>query len=214
MDWAKRVKQFRERSNLKQDALATLLSVSQSTISRIECGALAPAPKLRARLEQLLSEPGNEPFFSRCQILVESSPVVKFMLGLRGGRIVIEAASKPARSLGAPWRDERVGRPVSDGLGAQARDVFERLVAADAFTGAIVNAEAFWTYQREDGAADCWHVVFVPVRDDRGDWHVMGTAAPIEQTTYARCVATHGAAVVVRPVGLEAEDWRAIGTHG
>ncbi|XBQ15038.1 MAG: helix-turn-helix transcriptional regulator [Oceanicaulis sp.] len=185
MDWARQVREFRERVKLKQDALADLLLVSQSTVSRLESGTLTPAPALRARLERLFSRPENEPLFSRCRTLVAVSPAICFLLGLRDGAIVLEAASEPARRLGPPWSEQAVGAPLRGDLGADAPAHLKKLVELGVFRGEVSSVDVLWT-QGAGEATERWHTVFVPVRDEAGDWFLHGTAVAIDAEEFAR----------------------------
>ena len=59
LDLGERLRAFRVRQRLKQDAVAFDLGVSQATVSRLEAGVGETSPELRARIETMLAEPEN-----------------------------------------------------------------------------------------------------------------------------------------------------------
>lgn len=180
MNYSELIQRFRIRANLKQDAVADLLGVSQSTVSRIESGALQPKAALREKLDRFLAEAASQSLFSRCRAVVRASPVVSFLLGVRGGEIVLDAASEPALALGRPWSEQAVGRPLEGPFGDRAMARLKKLVEIGAFRGAVSSIDVLWTHADETGGA-VWRIVFVPVRDDLGDWFLHATAVPVSQ---------------------------------
>ncbi len=181
---------------MKQDAVAELLGVSQSTISRIESGSLHPKAALREKLERFFAEPGNQSLFSRCRALVRTSPVVSFLLGVRGGEIVLDAASQPAIALEGPWSEQRVGTPLRGALGDDAMEYLRQLLDLGAFRGAVSSINVLWRYAHGTGET-AWRIVFVPVRDDLGDWFLHATAVRLEASEAERFALAWGGAVKV-----------------
>lgn len=172
--------------------MAELLGVSQSTISRIESGSLTPKAELRAKLDRFLAEPVNQPLFSRCRAVVQASPVVSFLLGVRGGEVVLDAASAPALALSRPWSEQTVGEPLQGALGDEAMDHLHRLVTLGAFRGAVNCIETLWTTDSQEDAST-WRIVFVPVRDDLGDWFLHATAVSLTSAEASALEARWGA---------------------
>lgn len=58
IDYALKIKEYRERKFLKQDELAKLLSVSKTTITRWETGKFEPNMQIKKKLYQLFIEAG------------------------------------------------------------------------------------------------------------------------------------------------------------
>lgn len=58
-----KLRAFRIRQRIKQEALAADLGVSQATISRLESGAMEANPQLADSIEALLSSPTNQSSF-------------------------------------------------------------------------------------------------------------------------------------------------------
>lgn len=192
MNYSELIQRFRSRSNLKQDAMAELLGVSQSTISRVESGALQPSAELRERLDRLLAEPANQPLFSRCRAVVQVSPVVCFLLGVRGGEVVLDAASESALAPGGPWAEHHVGQPLHGAIGSDAMEHLRQLVSIGAFRGEVASINVLWVHDA-GGADHLWRLVFVPVRDDLGDWFLHATAVRLSAREAARLEALWGA---------------------
>lgn len=202
LNYSELIQRFRARTNLKQDAVAELLGVSQSTISRIESGSLHPKAALRERLDRFLAEPANQSLFSRCRAVVRASPVVSFLLGVRGGEIVLDAASRPALALGRPWSEQSVCAPLRGVLGDDAADYLRQLVQLGSFRGEVACIEVLWRYTLEAEPVN-WLIVFVPVRDDLGDWFLHATAVRMTGAEAARLEASWGGVFkVVYPQGI------------
>jgi len=57
-----RVRESREKANLSQVELARQAKVAPQNLSAIECGRLAPYPKIMKALSRILKVPVNELF--------------------------------------------------------------------------------------------------------------------------------------------------------
>lgn len=58
IDYALKIKEYRERKFLKQDELAKILGVSKTSITRWETGKFAPTMEIKKKLYQLFVEAG------------------------------------------------------------------------------------------------------------------------------------------------------------
>ena len=58
IDYALKIKEYRERKFLKQDELAKILGVSKTSITRWETGKFAPTMEIKKKLYQLFIEAG------------------------------------------------------------------------------------------------------------------------------------------------------------
>jgi DNA-binding XRE family transcriptional regulator len=58
INYALKIKEYRERKFLKQDELAKLLGVSKTSITRWETGKFEPTMQIKKRLYQLFIDAG------------------------------------------------------------------------------------------------------------------------------------------------------------
>jgi transcriptional regulator with XRE-family HTH domain len=107
--FSQRLRQWRRGTEIKQQRLADLLNVNQTTVSRWESGAMDPTPMQRSRLEELIAghRPGQLDRVLRRLVETTSDPV--HLICDRTHRLL---AASPARE--AHW-----SCPTSDLTGTE-----------------------------------------------------------------------------------------------
>ena len=60
INYALKIREYRERKFLKQEELATILGVSKTSITRWETGKFAPTMNIKKKLYQMFLEAGME----------------------------------------------------------------------------------------------------------------------------------------------------------
>lgn len=171
MDWAKRVRALRQRLNLKQSAMAQLVGVSQTYISRLEAGIVAPTDALVAAMDRLTRDPLTRSPYDDIVALVELSPFPCFLVRCEpvDERYAIEAVSQPMRTtyLGD------TGALAGDGL-TGLRDHVDAICNAGLRDGHVAAARAPW--DPPSPAVRC-EIHYVPVRDGAGGCCLHGCIA-------------------------------------
>lgn len=199
MDWGKQLRTFRERANLKQEAAARLLGVSQASVSRLESGLSQPSDELRERLAQLLARPEHRPVLAYYKAIVDCSPHYQFLIGVRNGQATLEARSPSMNTLGEPFSRRRVGDVIDEDLGENAVERLAELTELGVFAGEIASVETTWTYRHADGREDIWRAQLVPIRDEHNRWFVFGTLTRSDAATRSRLEAKWAGPFAVRP---------------
>jgi transcriptional regulator with XRE-family HTH domain len=181
MSWGDELRAFRVRNNLKQEAAAQLLGVSQAYISRLENCAAAPSRDLEARLNRLLTEPAHWPIFDHFKAVVMCSPHLVFLLSYDGEEAFIEAASRTLMVYGPPFSGLRTGRSPQGVVGGDARTKMQQLIEHGAFRGQLGCMDFVWSCAGDQGEPSWWHTVMVPARKESGQWFLHGTLTPISR---------------------------------
>lgn len=161
LDLGERLRAFRLRRTIKQEAMAFDLGVSQATISRLESGASLANRELAERIETLLARPENLSAFDywRAAIARLSSPVLLYRTDRRRPELV--ELSSGART----WLDRNAAvkaellSAIADQVGAGMDD----LAAGPGETG-----HREWRFEDLAGT-----LAIFPVSDDRGGAHVL-----------------------------------------
>ena len=163
MDWAKRVRALRQRLNLKQSAMAQLIGVSQTYISRLEAGIVAPTDALIAALTRLTRDPRTRSPYDDILALVEYSPFPCFLVRYEppDTRYAIEAVSPLMRTAYLGDAGDLNDRDALSGL----RDHVDAICEAGAREGRVAAARIPWD---PPGTAPRREVHYVPVRDGAG----------------------------------------------
>lgn len=178
-----RLRALRARMNMKQDTAAAELGVSQAYISRLECGAVKPAPGLAERIERLLETPQFRPHFDRWRETVRHCEGFASLIRMEQGAVRADCFSAGFLRLGGVFPTIRTGQPL-DGLFARSTDdLFAILVAEGLFEGAVVRTENLWRSGEAQDAA-CFRVVNIPVRDDLGQWFVHTSHQPVPPAAF------------------------------
>lgn len=163
MDWASRVRTVRQRLHLKQVALAQLIGVSQTYVSRLEAGSVTPPDDIVAALERLSEDPRTRSPFDDLLALVRFSPFACLVARAlpADGRFPVEAASMSMREtyLGTGCLDLTDDDRLAE-LCAHATALHE----AGLCEGRVLAATAPWTAPK--GETVTLH--YVPLRDGAG----------------------------------------------
>jgi len=172
MDWAKRVRALRQRLNLKQSAMAQLIGVSQTYISRLEAGIVAPTEALAAALTRLTRDPRTRSPYDDILALVEYSPFACFVVCYEpsDARYAIEAASPLMRDRYLGQTGDLAGCNALSGL----RDHIDIICEAGAREGRVAAARIPWD---PPGTAPVCEVHYVPVGDGAGGSYLHGCIA-------------------------------------
>ena len=176
MDWAETVRGLRRKLRLKQGALADLIGVSQTYVSRLEAGLVGPAPHVAVALEALTRAPRTRGLFADLVATVERIPFHCALIEphtAKGNRL--HAISRPAVS--DIFGDAKA---VSDGDGVdQLNGQIDALMQAGLAEGEVNSATGHWF---EDGARDrAWWTLYAPIRDDDGVCHILAVMRPLEE---------------------------------
>lgn len=196
-EWGPRLRTFRQRTGLKQLALAEELGVSQAFLSRLETGAANPSEALASRISTLLEQPCNRLIFDDWRATVALSPGLSSLLGRYKGAVRLCEFSAGFRAMGGAFETSRDGDGLEGLLGEDADRQFAALTEAGAFDGEVAVSESTWSTQTAAGEHACFHSVNVPVRDDYGRWRLHSTHAPISLTRYKKRIAD-GLETVIR----------------
>ena len=66
INYAQKIREYRERKFLKQEELAELLGVSKTSVTRWETGKFAPTMQIKKKLYQLFVEAGMNVEVNAC----------------------------------------------------------------------------------------------------------------------------------------------------
>lgn len=196
-EWGARLRAFRQRTGLKQLALADELGVSQAFLSRLETGAANPSDALAARIAALLERPCNRLIFDDWRATVALSPGLSSLLGRYEGAVRLCEFSAGFRAMGGAFETSRDGDGLEGLLGEDADRQFAVLTEAGAFDGEVAVSESTWSTVNANGSQSCFYSVNVPVRDDYGRWRLHSTHTPISAARYRSRMA-EGLATVIR----------------
>ena len=196
MDWAASVRALRARRNLKQEALADMLKVSQAFISRIESGHIEPRDGLKARLRALLNDPANRSVFDQVLAHVRHSPGYVCVLEPRRGAVQLSALSEGLRNEPALGMTEE-GALIEPGMGGELGERIRDLLDSGAFRGEVEYIQGLWKSDAS-GRMRYWRCVATPLRGDDGRWFLHCSNLEIDHAEYEERVKEQGA-VAMRP---------------
>lgn len=177
MDWAKTVRELRLRLRLKQGAMADLIGVSQTYVSRLEAGITEPAPQVAEAILALSRNPRTRSTFDDFVATVRYSPFPCFLVlpEPEQDRFGIEAIS-PGLLNGHPAEP----REISDcPLLAPMRDQICEICKAGLRDGKLLSATAHW--QDTHQPPRFWTTLYIPIRDEAGNCYLHATLS--EQDT-------------------------------
>lgn len=103
VEWGQKLRAFRRRNGLKQEAAASLLGVSQAYVSRMENGEAGPSPTVRRRLQLLSAQPEHRSIIDMVKAGVRHSPALTGLLRRDGSRIIVEEHSRAFYGAGHPF---------------------------------------------------------------------------------------------------------------
>lgn len=182
-DWPEVLRSFRQRNQLKQEAAASLLGVSQAYVSKVENGAVQPSQALLRRLNLLNREPRHRPTLGLFKSAVRHSPSLTCLLSRRGGKVYIEEASRCFTNFGHPFDQYERGNALTGAMSGPAEiKAFMDIANAGASEGRFGLVEAvFSTAPREGHPIKHFRAVCMPLRSDQGDWLLQATLSEISE---------------------------------
>ena len=182
MDWAKTVRSLRLRLRLKQGAMAELIGVSQTYISRLEAGITEPAPQVAEAIRQLSQNPRTRSTFDDFLATVRHSPFHCFLVqpDPGNGRYALEAASTSViEALPAVSQAGDLGACAAL---APIRDHIDTVCAAGLADGRVLSATTYW--QDSTPQPRFWSTLFVPIRDEAGTCFIHATVTELNADEY------------------------------
>lgn len=172
--WGTQLKALRARTNMKQEAAAQELGVSQAYISRLESGSIAPSRALIDRIEALLESPAHRLYFDSWRATVRHSESLSSLIRLEANSIRAVEFSAGFKGLGGVFETIAPGRSLEGLFSRTTDELFAILLNEGLFEGEVARTENLWrSADGPDGV--CFKVVNIPVRDDLGRWHVHTT---------------------------------------
>lgn len=210
MEWAKTVRALRLRLRLKQGAMAELIGVSQTYISRLEAGIVEPAPHVAAAIRRLSENPRTRSTFDDFVATIRHSPFHCFLIHPEpeAGRYTVEAIS-PSLSTAAP-----VASTAGD-LGAcpdlePMRAQIDAVCAAGLSEGRVLSATAYW---RDGGERPrCWATLYTPIRDETGACFIHGTVTELDRDEFDRRRSEAGRDIVLELFEPDVSDSASAGS--
>lgn len=181
--WGERLRAFRARMQMKQEAAAAELGVSQAYISRIEAGGMEPSSDIVARLETLLRAPEHRDHFDHWRAAIRHCPGYASLLRQHDGHICVVEVSRGMRELGRPFADLVPGDTLINVLGTDVEPQLDAFTATGVLEGKVSRVEEVWRIGAGEEAR-YFDSVSTPVRDDLGNWHVHTCHRPVERGEY------------------------------
>lgn len=185
-DWAEALRIFRHRNNLKQEAVANLLGVSQAYISKVENGAIAPSETLKERLLVLGRRPEHRPTLSLLKNAVRHSPGLTCLFSYQEGVVFVEECSRALAHAGPLFASHPRSGPMNfDIMGAENQANMEAISKAGAFEGRLGYIEVLWTsIATKEQKPTPYRTIFLPLRTDDGEWLLQGHIIEITQAQH------------------------------
>jgi transcriptional regulator with XRE-family HTH domain len=192
MDWAKTVRALRLRLRLKQGAMAELVGVSQTYISRLEAGITEPAPQVADAILRLSRDPRTRSTFDDFVATVRFSPFRCFIVQPEpeAGRYTLEAVSAGLRDGAAGEPAELADIPALAAL----KDQIDAVCAAGLEEGRLLSATAYW--QDGNQPPGHWSTLYIPIRDEAGSCFLHATLTAHDADEYTRLVRQAGRNIV------------------
>lgn len=182
-DWGLILKRVRQRQNLKQEAAAALLGVSQPYVSRLEQGGLQPSRTVQERIRELLETHEARPVFEDWRRGLALSQAMSSLTCERGGRVQLVEVSAGVRELSGDDSPFRPGMTLNGAVSPDADEQLHRLGELGLFQGTLKFAESVWSALHANRKRFL-RTRSVPVRDDLGAWHVFSTHSLIDEAQY------------------------------
>jgi len=148
MDWSRKIKELRFLENLKQDALAQQLGVSQASVSQWERSVAQPPAHIKAKLRRRLLVSPGERLNAAVRTSVVESPNLCGLLTMRDGEVVVELLSHDSYRLFPLLTPADLGQPLRGKLGRDIDRMLDRLVGEGAFNGRVQYAKLAVTAHR------------------------------------------------------------------
>lgn len=188
MSWAQEIRAFRARTQIKQEALAEKLGVSQAYVSKLEGGGARPVGAVAETLRQLLDQPDNRPLFDHFKSAVNNSPHLCSLFEQAGCSIRFIAVSQGYRDMGYPMSEVYPGGVLDERFVPELRANVARMIEDGIFDGRIACCELLWMAERKDGY-HYWRSVNTPVKSDAGIWFLHHSALEVSKAQYDEQVA-------------------------
>lgn len=196
-DWPEALRSFRQRNNLKQEAAASLLGVSQAYVSKVENGAVQPSAALLKRLETLSKQPDHRPTLDLFKAAVRHSLSLSFLMAYRGGKLVLMESSREFHGAGEPFDQvPRTGTVDMEWMDETCAETLRAITSAGAFDGRFGYIEAVW--KTRDGLLPedrQFRTVFMPLRTDKDEWLLQACVAEIPSDAGNAAIAAWGGCV-------------------
>lgn len=182
MEWGQKLRAFRRRNRLKQEAAAALLGVSQAYVSRMENGEAGPSPTVRRRLELLSAQPEHRSIIEMVKAAIRHSPALASLVRRDGSKIIVEEHSRAFYGAGHPFDlHERGGQIRWDIVEREAVEEVLRLSQMGAFRGRIGYCEVVWsTTPHPERATRHFRTILTPLKGEDGEWRMQVTLAEID----------------------------------
>ena len=177
------VRTLRARTNMKQEAMAELLNVSQAFISRLESGHAEPRDELRARILELLDNPANRSVFDHVISHVKRSPDAIAVVRPVGDELEIVAVSEGF------MKDEELmayqqGAFEEQKEEARIYSLIREALSSGVFDGHIEYVEAIWIGGFTDDRPVYRRGVATPLRGDDGAWYLHCSLVRLSEAQY------------------------------
>jgi transcriptional regulator with XRE-family HTH domain len=166
-NWPDLIREVRHRTNMKQDALAAELGVSQASISLWERGVANPPADIRAALSKLYSELPAAHWRMSVINSVKNSPNLCGLFSLKDGEFVLEMQSAKGFELFPLLTQEDIGQPLNGKLGEESDACIDELIKAGIFSGDIAQASSVVISER-DGIKAAAIATHTPFRTESG----------------------------------------------
>lgn len=191
-NWAHTLRALRMRLRLKQGAIAELIGVSQTYVSRLEAGLVEPPAHVAEAITNLAENPRTRSLFDDLRATVDHSPFPCLLLQTGPGDLNIEAASLIMTRTFLEGAQQIIKAPALKRLISDL-ETLDREGLSD---GNILGASAVWVDRH---ATDrFWQVRYTPIRDETGARFVHVTLAGLDDSPAARAAANGAAPRIER----------------
>lgn len=177
--WGERLRAFRVRMKMKQEAAAEQLGISQAYVSRLEAGTMQPSPEIISRLQTLLTAPEHRDHFEHWRAAIRHCAGSATITRRHDGHVCLVEMSRGLRELGEPFASMEPGTEIGRSL---ARRI-GFLAGSGIFEGQVRRVEHVWRAQTSGGPV-YFDSVSSPVRDDHGNWHAFSCHYPISRQAF------------------------------
>lgn len=149
MRWDKAVREIRYLENLKQEAFAAELGVSQAAVSQWERGVVPPPQHLQAALMERLNRSPGARFISALRRSVRACPNVAGLFELREGRIWLDTLSTASPEHNWVITETDVGTDIEGKAGAIVDAHYQQLKSLGMFDGNLICGTANMLAERK-----------------------------------------------------------------
>ncbi len=181
------------RLRLKQGAMADLIGVSQTYISRLESGLVEPAPHVADAIQALSRNPRTRSTFDDFLATIRYSPFPSFLVQPEpeAGRYTIEAISSALNEDCVAGLSDLT---ECEALG-QLREQIDTICESGLRNGDVLSATAYWCDTRS--SPRYWATRYTPIRDEAGQCFLHGTLSEQTANDYAECLRSAGTDLII-----------------